>query len=84
MEPIAQYVIPLDPRSKKNAHRISGCGKRCPVCGKYAKQFIRNGSSTTDYAFRAAQYLHPKPPKPIRSEERRVGKECRSRWSPYH
>src|SRR2546429_7143292 len=23
-------------------------------------------------------------PKNIRSEERRVGKECRSRWSPYH
>src|SRR6266511_2594792 len=22
--------------------------------------------------------------KPIRSEERRVGKECRSRWWPYH
>ena len=22
--------------------------------------------------------------KEIRSEERRVGKECRSRWSPYH
>ena len=65
MELIAQYVIPLDPRSKKNAHRISGCGKRCPVCGKYAKQFIRNGKSTTDYAFKAVQYLHPKPPKPI-------------------
>nr|WP_143163449.1 hypothetical protein [Enterococcus faecium] len=32
----------------------------------------------------------PNPPAPInaakvaRSEERRVGKECRSRWSPYH
>ena len=26
----------------------------------------------------AAKYGHP------RSEERRVGKECRSRWSPYH
>src|SRR2546425_10864650 len=25
-------------------------------------------------------YLHPL----ARSEERRVGKECRSRWSPYH
>ena len=25
-----------------------------------------------------------KKPKIIRSEERRVGKECRSRWSPYH
>src|SRR2546430_5890570 len=24
------------------------------------------------------------PPRPNRSEERRVGKECRSRWSPYH
>src|SRR2546430_12127281 len=23
-------------------------------------------------------------PSPMRSEERRVGKECRSRWSPYH
>src|SRR5579859_5649827 len=27
-----------------------------------------------------AQFATPK----IRSEERRVGKECRSRWSPYH
>ena len=26
---------------------------------------------------------HMTPPA-IRSEERRVGKECRSRWSPYH
>ena len=25
-----------------------------------------------------ARYAYP------RSEERRVGKECRSRWSPYH
>src|SRR2546425_12448566 len=24
------------------------------------------------------------PPEEKRSEERRVGKECRSRWSPYH
>ena len=24
------------------------------------------------------------PQKEFRSEERRVGKECRSRWSPYH
>ena len=29
----------------------------------------------------------PNAPDPVgayRSEERRVGKECRSRWSPYH
>ena len=27
---------------------------------------------------------HSSVPKHVRSEERRVGKECRSRWSPYH
>src|SRR3712207_1093870 len=37
---------------------------------------------------RTLQLLPPVLPdrlqKPIRSEERRVGKVCRSRWSPYH
>src|SRR5260370_35613387 len=28
--------------------------------------------------------IFPLGPSLIRSEERRVGKECRSRWSPYH
>ena len=28
-------------------------------------------------------FSYPEPPD-YRSEERRVGKECRSRWSPYH
>ena len=27
---------------------------------------------------------HSKSRTDLRSEERRVGKECRSRWSPYH
>ena len=27
---------------------------------------------------------HPVSKNKMRSEERRVGKECRSRWSPYH
>ena len=27
---------------------------------------------------------HPDDALDVRSEERRVGKECRSRWSPYH
>src|SRR3712207_8790799 len=31
------------------------------------------------------EFLHPLPVGALwRSEERRVGKECRSRWSPYH
>ena len=32
----------------------------------------------------ALEALHERCQKEDRSEERRVGKECRSRWSPYH
>src|SRR6266699_5753371 len=32
----------------------------------------------------SALHAHPRALAPARSEERRVGKECRSRWSPYH
>src|SRR3712207_7393330 len=41
-----------------------------------------------DRAWRASADCHPArllaEPCLVRSEERRVGKECRSRWSPYH
>ena len=40
-----------------------------------------NGDTTTQNLWEAAKaVLRGK----FRSEERRVGKECRSRWSPYH
>src|SRR6266581_593136 len=32
----------------------------------------------------AGEWLGWRTSRPSRSEERRVGKECRSRWSPYH
>ena len=38
---------------------------------------IEPGESFTDAVIREVQ-------EETRSEERRVGKECRSRWSPYH
>lgn len=72
MTPMHKYVILLDPKTKKNSHRIAGCGPRCPVCGKYQKQFIRNGSATTDFSFRAAQFIHPRPPVPISRPVRMV------------
>src|SRR2546430_9683585 len=34
--------------------------------------------------FRPTQHVHTTKYVWFRSEERRVGKECRSRWSPYH
>ena len=37
-----------------------------------------------DLAFRTTAKLVGDLPATDRSEERRVGKECRSRWSPYH
>src|SRR2546429_3757216 len=41
--------------------------------------------NTDKFTFDFLVFRYPKPgeAKP-RSEERRVGKECRSRWSPYH
>lgn len=80
MELLAQYVIPLDPKTKKNSHRIAGCGKRCPVCGKYAKQFVRNADRTTEYSFKAAKYLHPKPDKPITGPVQLVYKLYTETW----
>ena len=38
------------------------------------------GRAVDEYTRRHASELRAG----IRSEERRVGKECRSRWSPYH
>ena len=37
-------------------------------------QRLEDGASGSPYVNRCGE----------RSEERRVGKECRSRWSPYH
>ena len=40
----------------------------CPICGREIRQ----------------QSIDEMVDRVLRSEERRVGKECRSRWSPYH
>ena len=43
------------------------------------------GNPETDTDSEAGSYLRALIAlRKIRSEERRVGKECRSRWSPYH
>ena len=58
-----------------------------------ARRLIEAGAVLTDGpggevpVTRAAQPVFPDQPLRVlllRSEERRVGKECRSRWSPYH
>src|SRR5215468_4187584 len=44
----------------------------------------RPSCSTTSRSSSAASTCRSAPSRRARSEERRVGKECRSRWSPYH
>ena len=68
------------------------------MAGVYSAGDFRNGTTfeMEGNVFRVVEFQHVKPGKGsafvrtklknviTRSEERRVGKECRSRWSPYH
>ena len=63
-----------------------------PLSGQNARQEIYADPDKAGGVYYAYTYDNPaRTPAPegyepfdIRSEERRVGKECRSRWSPYH
>ena len=52
----------------------------CTIYGDSAGAFSPLGMYTTEEVIALGRALGL----PERSEERRVGKECRSRWSPYH
>ena len=41
-------------------------------------------TSTASVFYLTGYWIEPHERMLARSEERRVGKECRSRWSPYH
>ena len=53
---------------------------------KYIFEYVPNKYSVTDENLKNADAIEIKIDQGtlLRSEERRVGKECRSRWSPYH
>ena len=59
------------------AHKVIGV--------KQSKKAIRDGAAVEVYVALDAERRVVGPIYELcRSEERRVGKECRSRWSPYH
>src|SRR2546430_3683487 len=61
-------------REQRCDHRTQGAS-----CGR------ADDDSTVDRASRDSHVPDEEPAsRASRSEERRVGKECRSRWSPYH
>ena len=49
----------------------------CPCCQRESSRTFNSTASHQDARQESAADT-------TRSEERRVGKECRSRWSPYH
>src|SRR3989449_7851976 len=55
--------------------RVGGRPRNLPLV-EAALRILAEGASDEDVRKRYGE--------PARSEERRVGKECRSRWSPYH
>ena len=83
--------------SKDDVFYCISCGnKLIPRLGKIKVKHFAHKTLSTNCSYET--YLHKlakklflyeygkciKNNEPFRSEERRVGKECRSRWSPYH
>ena len=54
--------------------------ENCPKCGFEFKDYLRNKVEKE----LKIEFKKEKEKQFLRSEECRVGKECRSRWSPYH
>ncbi len=60
-------------------------GKRSLITHTQGLNTIGHNMSNADVEGYSRQRIEMSASDPLyRSEERRVGKECRSRWSPYH
>src|SRR5258708_4432780 len=76
-EPGVTFVIPCMNEEAAIAHTIAQC-----YAAEYPREKIEGiviNDGSTDGTLAEIMRM-----KEMRSEERRVGKECRSRWSPYH
>src|SRR2546425_9264541 len=66
-------ALPIWPSRIRRSARIAGRGSDAPCVGRDDEARAVRGRARQNRATAGR-----------RSEERRVGKECRSRWSPYH
>ena len=78
---ITRVKKPTDPKQAFTQPQADDGTQTIAAGGYYGQYLDMEGQTKTEHDL-IRRYreiaLHP------RSEERRVGKECRSRWSPYH
>ena len=67
--------------SMNNAVQISGIG--IPSPSSFTSSHFTFSNNKVSHSI-CIYFYSSSETKSMRSEERRVGKECRSRWSPYH
>ena len=79
-EPVAAWAERLLAKAEDIVRRLEIAlhGDHETICNKYLAERINQLEDKLEQERRVLQ------DKCKRSEERRVGKECRSRWSPYH
>ena len=72
-------------KKSKSTSKSSKLNKLCIVeVGHFSKIAKSQLSSKLQFLTKGPTFFHLIWSYQTRSEERRVGKECRSRWSPYH
>ena len=72
------YSLLFSELDRLMAEQLSQMELYCEI-GRVVSGRVEKGAAVA-----ASEYLQAAYPTADRSEERRVGKECRSRWSPYH
>ena len=80
-------ITSIDRRTVLKASLLAGGGLALHIlipAPVLARSFARTTNAGTTSVAELSAFISVAPDGTIRSEERRVGKECRSRWSPYH
>ena len=71
-------------RFEKKGFKLVAMKFVAPSRDQFIEHYKHRMSFGSDEFYRMIDYMVSGPVLAMRSEERRVGKECRSRWSPYH
>ena len=84
LEDASQFILDVCPSA---ADVLEGTRRRivCSVVRRSIEAQSSPGAGMSQFQATTGPFTNSfTPSNPHRSEERRVGKECRSRWSPYH